>query len=219
MKKQLFVLPVLALLTIASAEAQFGTSTTSTDTGSGSSEKAIPRINATGGFSASKVAVEGTDSNVESKMEGAYSLTADIGSSNFVLETGANYRSLGRKINDQANVNLNYIGVPVLAKMYLGNPSGTSLFIRAGVQPSWAVSKNVEATVLGTQFDADFDAGIKDFDLPAVAGVGVKLGLAPTVGLLLSADYSYSILPIQTSGETDIRNEAFAFQGGLAIEL
>ncbi|RYZ67935.1 MAG: PorT family protein, partial [Proteobacteria bacterium] len=209
-----------------SAMAADGTSSSYSDTNSGADGKAVPRMNLTAGMSSSKLTVNDdliTDQNNQRadidgrKNDVAASLTFDLGSGPVVLETGAAYRSFGLKINDNAHINLDYIGVPVMAKFYLGDVDTTAFFIRAGVRPSWAIGKSVEIGSLRTGGNPGF--GVKNFDLPAVAGVGAKLAMGPQFGLLVSADYERSITKINEFGGDDVHNDALVFQAGLSIGL
>lgn len=209
-----------------SAVAADGTSSSYSDSGSSSSGKAIPRINLTAGMSSSKLTVNDdliTDqnnqrANIDSrKTDVAASLTVDLGSGPVVLETGAAYRSFGLKIGDNSRVNLDYLGVPVYAKFYLGDVDTTAFFIRAGVRPSWAVSKSVEIGNLNVGGGPGFP--LKDFDLPGVAGIGAKIGFSEKFALLVSADYERSITKINDFGGDDIHNDALVFQAGMAIGL
>lgn len=209
-----------------SAMAADGTSSSYSESGSSSSGKTIPRVNIMGGMSSSKLTVNDdliTDknnqrANIDSrKNDAAASLTVDLGNGPVVLETGAAYRSFGLKLGENARVNLNYIGVPVYAKFYLGDVDTTAFFIRAGVRPSWAVSKSVEIGDLNVGGGPGFP--LKDFDLPGVAGIGAKIGFSEKFALLVAADYERSITKINDFGGNDIHNDALVFQAGMAIGL
>ena len=222
MKLKLLSASLIFASVSAFAADPYGTSSSYSDTGSTTGSNGMPRLNVQGGISTAKIDTDNTAEapNKNWKSEGAASLTGDFGMANspLVLELGAAYRNLGVSTeNNFANYNIHYLGVPVLAKLYIGDPMTTAFFVRAGVRPSWAVSKDGN---VGGLRATDNSNAIKDFDLPGVAGIGVKIGVAKTVGIILSGDYERSILNINNTGiGKDLRNEDMVFQGGLSFNL
>lgn len=145
----------------------------------------------------------------------AAGVTADIGTSNVVLETGAVYKQLGTAVEgfgQTANLNLNYVTVPVLAKYYF-SPEPTTAFIKVGALPSFLVGKGNTAAVGGLIFDEP-----NTFDLGAQAGLGGRIALGGGADLMLEATYARGFSKVFTNN-AEIYNSAFGATAGLGIAL
>ncbi len=144
----------------------------------------------------------------------------DIGRGDFVFETGIMYRQLGgvtylytadqaaeKNLNSQlpAEVELNYISIPLMAKYYFNGRDNASFYARAGLQPSLLIFR--EARPQDTNTNAIIDLSVvNDFDLVASVGMGFQIELNETTMMVLEGNYLrgltsvFNNMPVYTSG-------------------
>lgn len=146
--------------------------------------------------------------------------TTDIGRSELVFETGILYQQLGATAkNDNLNVSidLNYLSVPLEAKLYLSGQNTSSLYLKGGLMPSFLTSKNLTVSNSIVAVSTS-DLLVNDFDLRGVIGIGAKIDLNQRAALVLESTYMTGITKVSSTNE-DVHNSAITFTSGLAIEI
>lgn len=153
--------------------------------------------------------------------------TLEIGRENLVFETGLLYRQQGisQKISDvEVVVHADYMSLPLAAKYYFNGQDVSSFYLKGGLLPALLVSKKVVGKTLNFRMERS-DYFMTNFELGAIAGLGGKINLSSNAALILEANYSRGITKSEI-GETqqaaaaqDFYNSAFAFTGGVSIEI
>ncbi len=118
------------------------------------------------------------------------------------LEPGVFYSVKGTTNDDFANSRavLNYVDVPVLLRLYLGE--GFNIF--GGPQASFLMSSQFEGDFFGSTFSYDTEA-IRETDFGLVVGVGYNL----PAGLNLQGSYDFGMTPVFKNSEAEIYNRGF----------
>ena len=124
-------------------------------------------------------------------------LYADFGQQMFTFETGIlTLSSRGQRVGDQASINVDTWGVPLLAKVNFSGKPHETIFLKAGAMPFTAA----EAT---------------DFDLMGVAGVGGHIPLGRNSSLLIEGTYNR----LFTSGGDLTDYQGITLLGGLSLNI
>ncbi len=153
----------------------------------------------------------------------------DIGRGDFVFETGFLYRQLGgvsylysaeeaaqKNLSTRlpAEIELNYISIPLMAKYYFNGRDNSSFFARGGLQPSLLVYR--EARLQDRSAGALIDmSSINDFDLIGALGMGFHIELNETTLITFEGTYLrgltsvFNNMPLYTSG----------FQGSVGLGI
>ncbi|MCC9135019.1 porin family protein [Pontibacter silvestris] len=135
----------------------------------------------------------------------------------FEIEPGLQYSQKGTKLTGKmpvdgldflnANVTITnkaeYIDLPVLARLYVGN--GFNIY--AGPQISYLVSNKVEAKAGALGFNAlnqefDMNSGFREVDFAVSGGLGYRF----TNGFNVSAGYDLGLSPIDANGSFETYN-------------
>ena len=146
--------------------------------------------------------------------------TADIGHSDVVFETGVLYQQLGTttRINDlNVSFDLNYLSVPLEAKAYLNGQDASSLYLKAGLLPSFLTAKNMTVSD-GVISVSTSNLLVNDFDLRGIVGIGAKIDLNQRSALVFETTYMQGFTKVP-SENYEIYNSAITFTGGFAIEI
>lgn len=153
----------------------------------------------------------------------------DIGRGDFVFETGFLYRQMGgvtylysadeaqeKGLSTRlpAELELNYISIPLMGKYYFNGRDNSSFFARGGLQPSLLIFR--EARLQDTTAGAIIDmSNINDFDLIAALGMGCQIELNETTLLTFEGTYLrgltsvFNNMPLYTQG----------FQGSVGLGI
>ncbi len=141
----------------------------------------------------------------------------------FSLE-GTVYSASGFAEKATADINMNYIELPVLAKFYLPNSTFLLPFAYAGVGASFLVNKSAElkvgkekvATSDSKALDPYFNTVVPSFHL----GLGSELEVADHFSIVLNVHYTYLLNVSQsTSAWSGINNQTLQFLTGVQFDL
>ncbi|MBC5775893.1 PorT family protein [Pontibacter sp. KCTC 32443] len=147
--------------------------------------------------------LEGDDAGDNDRIFGAHAgvfVSLPLVEDFFSIKPEALYSMKGAESqDDDFELKLNYIDVPVLAQINAG-----PLYFEAGPQASFRVSGKIE-TDLGSTDDLE-DLGYKSFLFGYAAGIG--LASAP-LGLSVGVRYSGDASKITDDDDTKIRNSVF----------
>lgn len=156
-----------------------------------------------------------TDDSFSSKIGLQVGGLMDIGHSDAVLETGVLYRQLGATI-ESAQVNLNYIAIPVGGKYYFSGQEDSSVFINGGIMPQFAVSRTISSGSASVDASGIFGS----FDLDAYLGVGGKISMGDRTDFVVDLTYSRGLTNLNaTQGDATFNNSAFGLTAGVAFAL
>lgn len=128
----------------------------------------------------------------------------------FAIEPGAYYSMKGTRNDDFVNSRalLDYIDVPVLARLYL--TEGLNLF--AGPQLSFLASSSFEGDLFGSTVSFDTN-NVRETDYGVVVGLGYNL----PKGLNVQGSYSYGMAPVFKNSNSDVYNRGFNLSVGLTF--
>lgn len=120
--------------------------------------------------------------------------------------------------NKNAEVNLNYIQVPLLATFYFGrygNPVRPKIFL--GPSLHFLTSARNQN---GDNINGDVNNRVyTPFDLGLTFGGGVNFELSPKIWLNLDARYNLGLLDVTRATNVSVFNNNFAFMAGLSFPL
>jgi hypothetical protein len=170
------------------------------------------------------------DSGSAFTAKGSYSAGGLVelgGSGILVLETGLMYRSMGAEVRDfyssssytsdydRPKFNLNYLTIPLNAKVYFSGQKGTSMYAKGGLMGSRLMSKNVEYR--GTSTTQLGAVGVRDNELAWDLGLGVAIEGNKNLQVMIDATWMRGITTISTLDNT--YNEGLLVAVGLAFNL
>jgi opacity protein-like surface antigen len=121
------------------------------------------------------------------------------------LEGLFSMRGAGFKDVDDAKINLQYIDVPVLARVGSPSNNGTRFFAFTGPQASLKVKSEIELFGVTESLDDD----VKSFDFGWVVGAGVDMQR-----FTLDARYTLGLMNIDDTGDDTIKNRTFSVMLG-----
>jgi hypothetical protein len=129
---------------------------------------------------------------------------------NFGLQLEGLYSMRGAKAEGgDAKIKLNYIDVPVLARLGSQSANGNKFYAFTGPQASFKVTSEVE--FLGETDDLDDD--VESFDFGWTAGVGADMGR-----VTLDARYTMGLMNIDKTGNDTIKNRTFSVMVGFRLK-
>jgi hypothetical protein len=138
---------------------------------------------------------------------------ADIGRGIVTFQTGLLYNQFGGLLqtpNGSEVVGLDYLSIPLVAKLNaMRNPDRT-IYLKGGLMPSFLLDSRQQSA---SQATADFTAN--GFDVAAVAGVGVALPVSRINSLIIDAQYVHSLNEVNDS--LGVHNEGFMITAGVSI--
>lgn len=174
------------------------------------------------GMAAMSIDVKDSETEFSHDTGTSAGLLMNFGSGFVTLETGVLYNQFGAKIKqDEVTIKLkfDYISIPVALKLNLFGDVENTVFLKAGVMPGFAQAKKFKAEFRGREIEQDV-RGIKDFDLPAIAGMGGAISVAQNASLIIEASYIHSLQSIaKDDTNSDVRNTGFNVLGGVSIGL
>lgn len=135
------------------------------------------------------------------------------------VESGIYYTQKGAEFTEEGITvtgKLDYIEVPVLAKISLGPPGPFSPHVVVGPYAAFNTKAEFEASSGSASLSEDFSDQTSDLDFGAIAGVGADFNLGLTK-LNVSARYSYGFSNINDSDfEVDEENNrVFMISAGI----
>jgi hypothetical protein len=149
-------------------------------------------------------------------------LGMDLGRGQFVLESGLLYRKLGAQLSTDfgnLNITLQYLTIPLLAKLYFDDPSESGLYAKAGLLGGALVGKNADINQFGLSASTSA-IPIRTFDLEMAVGFGGKLRFSNSNDLILELLYSRGVTTIDDSpNPMTIYNSVIMLTAGLGFDL
>ncbi len=162
----------------------------------------------------------GNELKFDSKVGFSAGVAADIGSSNLVAESGILYRQLGTQTTNQFGqnlvLNLGYIGLPLMAKVYTNTTRHSSAaYFKGGIIPQILIYKSVS----GSQAGSDFP--INSLDLEAALGIGGRFPISQDNDFVLEATLNRGVTNVgaSSSGGADVFNAALLVTAGIGVNL
>jgi hypothetical protein len=157
----------------------------------------LPQIGIKGGLNVSTITADNFNDGADPRTSFNVGLLAEIPlSDRFSIQPEVLYSSQGFDIQqndngDDVEYQLDYIQVPILAKIYLVK----GLNVEVGPQFGFKTNEEIDTdpTSDGGDFDIDSDASaVKDFDTSIAAGVGYKFDN----GFFINGRYTYGLTDI-----------------------
>lgn len=141
----------------------------------------------------------------------------EYGSGFFGFQTGLLYNQFGAAWAQpqSTEVMLEYIGVPLFAKLNLMGSAAQTIYLKAGLMPSFLIGAEVKTANFRLTSTDPFERT----DVPAVVGVGGALPISPSTSLTLDVSYVRGLLNVVDSSNFEAKNDGFMFNGGLSVEL
>lgn len=134
-----------------------------------------------------------------------YYLSSAVG-----LSAGAFYAQQGAELKDyNVTFKLDYLNVPIVFNFYLWK----GLAIKAGLQPGFKMSSDVEGTFRGNTATVDIKEYVNDFDLAVPVGISYDFGR-----LVLDARYTFGMKQIFKDA-ADLDSKNLTFQLGLGYKF
>jgi len=121
------------------------------------------------------------------------------------LEGLFSMRGAGFKDVDDAKINLQYIDVPVLARVGSPSNNGPRFFAFTGPQASLKVKSEIELFGVTESLDDE----VKSFDFGWVVGAGVDMQR-----FTLDARYTLGLMNIDDTGDDTVKNRTFSVMLG-----
>ena len=147
---------------------------------------------------------------------------AEFGSGYMSYQTGLALTMVSGKqtaSSVESTLKLNYITIPVLAKVNIMGSTRRTVYIKAGLMPGFLVSKEIETKTFGlSRTTSNFSAGT--FDLPAIVGVGGAIPVYSKGSIIVELNYSKSLNSYKLiSDQINARNEGLALVVGMSFAL
>ena len=126
----------------------------------------------------------------------------------------------------ELDANLNYLEIPILAKVKVPTASSITPFFIAGPAVAFNIDAEAEITVTATvdgyteseTGTEDIKDEISDTDVGIIFGGGAEFDLG-TVNLFFDVRYNIGLLNVDDIGVNDIKNRAFSFIAGISFPL
>ena len=122
--------------------------------------------------------------------------------------------------------NLSYIEIPLLLTLSPATSGNVGFDFYLGPALGFNTGCTLKGTFAGvtSELDCDdpqIDADVKSFDVGAMVGAGVEIGLTPTLSLVLDGFYNLGLTNFDDSGDVDneTKNRAFSILAGLSFSV
>jgi hypothetical protein len=148
----------------------------------------------------------------------------DLGDGNAVFETGLLYRGVGsyaqREIRgiifDSSEINLHYLSIPFVSKIYLDREALVTPYFKFGLLGSALIARQEKLYLdnkAKTNSGRDFLSSIDDLELAFFTGIGTAVKIAKETGITLEVSYLQGLTSV-VPGQ-DIYNSALGVTGGV----
>lgn len=166
----------------------------------------------------SATGMKSSTNDLDSRTAVALGLYAELGTSLLTFQTGLLYWKGGGKYEGAAgslSVGLDYLSVPVFAKLnFFGNPDRT-VYLKIGALPSVLIGKTATDSSGAVR-----GLGEKSFDLPIVVGLGGSMPISETQSLTFEANYMRSLTDaIKMSNGTSYKNDGLLLLIGMTLAI
>lgn len=131
----------------------------------------------------------------------------------FSLSAGALYSMQGAKDKYEgikATLQADYINIPILANVYVTK----GLAVKAGIQPGFAVNKELKLSDGVDKVKIDADDAIKTFDFSIPVGLSYEYG-----GFVIDARYNLGLTKVWDIDDSKSKNSVFQFTVGYKFAL
>ena len=134
-----------------------------------------------------------------------------------VLQPEVLYAMKGAKQEEfglESKLLLDYVEVPVLARLSRGSPGGRTWYLVAGPSFGWLARAKARADFGGSTEEIDLTEDVERFDIGVAAGGGVELG-----SIVIDARYTHGLSDIDkdTSDDVKVRNRAVSLTIGFRL--
>ncbi len=144
------------------------------------------------------------------------------------VQVGAGFVQKGAKETElgiDLEFELGYIEIPLL--LTLSPPTSGNVGFTFSVGPAVGFKTGCEFSAsdagVTVELDCDdpsIDLDLKSFDVGAMVGAGLDIGLTESISLHLDAFYNFGFTKIDDSGvDDDVKNRAFSILAGLSFPL
>ena len=137
------------------------------------------------------------------------------------VQKGASETELGVDLE----LKLGYIEIPLLLTLSPSTNGNVGFTFSVGPAVGFKTGCKFSATDAGVTVEADCDDSFVDFDLKsfevgAMVGAGLDIGLTDSVSLVLDGFYNFGLTKIDDSGvNDDTKNRAFSILAGLSFSV
>lgn len=170
-----------------------------------------------GGLNFANISGSDADSEIRTGFTGGISLDISVPGP-LGIESGAFYSQKGAEFSEdgsEGTLSLDYIEVPVLAKVGFGPPGPASPHIILGPYVGFNVSAESEVSGGGFTFSGDISDDVNDTEFGGIAGLGIDLNLGLTK-LNAQARYGMGFTNIFTEdGDEEIKNSVISIVVGI----
>lgn len=159
---------------------------------------------------------DGADVNFDSRTGFVGGLFVVVPSNTpFALQAEALFSQKGAEAEEgdfSSKIKLNYLDVPVLARVSSPASSGTSFHVFGGPSFGFKLSGETESSFDGEEETEDLDDEVKGFDLGLVLGAGVEFGR-----FVIDGRYSWGLTDINNEEEDEgvkVKTRTFSVMAG-----
>ena len=145
---------------------------------------------------------------------------ADFGRGYFSFETGVLYIQQGARVSSEltaggrkyeiasAEVNLEYLAIPLLGRYNFSGDAQKGFFIKGGVMPETLIGKEAKLNVLG------YGASTRDFEVASndvllVAGGGLEVPFSQNGSFRGDLTYNHGVVKVNSGGDNTLNNSGF----------
>ena len=157
---------------------------------------------------------------IDSKTGYTLGAVLEIGlTENIYLQPEAMFIQKGSELsilNEDNQVNLNYLDIPILLKIKLINANLFNLNLLGG--PTFGFALNGETEQNGQTVDIRLGDDYKRFDLGLTGGGGIGINLG-SIGVFGDVRYLFGVNNIDEVEDTEIKNKGLNFSVGLMFRL
>jgi hypothetical protein len=171
----------------------------------------------TGGYSSivSSDAHNGSGAQQSAQMQGGLLVDYSVFHHRFAVETGVMYIQTSlNSYTDGNSRSLDYVGIPLIAKMNFFNDSAYTTYFKLGVIPMFMASEEPVAQTQTTDASGNLlplTQSYNTFDAMAVAGLGVVFPLGESQSFIVDGTYSRGLIPVVSDDFQTAFNQGFLF--------
>ncbi len=144
------------------------------------------------------------------------------------VQVGAGFVQKGAKETELGidfEFELGYIEIPLLLTLSPPTSGNVGFTFSVGPAVGFRTGCTFSATDAGVTVELDCDdptinLDLKDFEVGAMVGAGLNIGLTQSISLVLDVFYNFGITKVDDSGvDDDVKNRAFSILAGLSFPL